>query len=367
MIDRRTLTALACLAATAACARRPAAYTIGVAGPQTVAYGIQNQRGVDLAVAEINQGGGIGGVPLRTVVRDDRADGAMAARIASEFVANRHVIAVVGHAGSGAEVAAAPVYDAGHLVAVATTPSSPDLSGASPWVFRMNTSDSVNGVTIAHFADALGTRLGRPVRAGILYHNDAYGRGLSEAFVRSFRGEVINDDPVGRTTPLEPYVAFYGKSRPDVVLVASDDDIGIAFLREARRQRLNATFLGGDGWEGVVADSAAEGAFVGTPFTAARSDSATRRFDAAFRARYGVVPDAHAALAYDATRLVARAIAAAGGTRDGVRRYLRSLSRGAPFHGVAGPTWFAATNDPVAGTFAMARVEHGTLVPVTAP
>lgn len=347
-----------------ACSRAPREYVIGVAAPQTTGYGIQNRRGVDLAVDEINRTGGVAGVPLRTIVRDDRARGADAARIAGEFVSNPRVVAVVGHAGSAAEVAAAPVYDAGRLVAVAPTPSSPDLTGVSPWVFRIITSDSVNGQTLAQFADGLAPRLGRPPRAAVLYQNDAYGRGLSEAFRRSFHGPIVSVDPVGSDIPLEPYVSFYRRARPDIVFVASTEDIGIALLREARRQQFTATFLGGDGWQGTVVEPAAEGAYVGAPFTAASRDTAARRFVAAFRARYGVLPDAHAALAYDATRLVARALEASAGTRGGVRQYLAALSSATAFHGVAGPTWFSATNDPANGTFRITRIERGRLLPV---
>lgn len=348
-----------------ACSRRPDNYTIGAAGPLTLAYGIQNQQGIDLAVDEINRSGGINGVPLRVIVRDDHASGEDAARIAGEFGANPNIIAVIGHAGSGAEVAAAHVYDGAHLVALATTPSSPDLTDISPWVFRMISSDSVNGATLARFASSLADSLHRRVRAGILYHNDAYGRGLSDAFMHGFQGQVVNIDPVGIDTDIEPYITYLRSEQPDIVFVASDEDIGIKVLREARRQHLRTTFLGGDGWQGVVADSASEGAYVGTPFTAQSSDSAARGFTAAFRAKYKQYPDAHAALAYDATRLLARAIAAAGADRKGVRQYLAALTRASAFRGLAGPVWFAR-NDPVGDTFRITRVHDGMMIPTGA-
>jgi branched-chain amino acid transport system substrate-binding protein len=363
VLDRRLLAPLL-VAGLAACSRSPKEYVIGAAGPQTVAYGIQNQHGIDLAVAEINAAGGIDGAPLRVLVRDDHASGADAARIAAEFVANPEVIAVVGHAGSGAEVSAARVYDGGRLAAVATTPSSPDISGISPWVFRMISSDSVNGVTLARFANDLVTTLHRNPRVAVLYHNDAYGRGLADAFLHTFHGAVISTDPVAATTDLEPYVTYYRSAKPDLVFVASDEDIGIAVLREARRQHLTTTFLGGDGWQGIVADSASEGAFIGTPFTAQSSDTAARRFAAAFRAKYGEYPDAHAALAYDATRLVAEALRHSGNDRARVRDYLAKLSKEAPFRTLSGPTWFASTNDPVGNAFRVTRVDHGLMIPV---
>ena len=192
--------ALAVMASAAACGR-PHEYVVGAAGPLGVAYGIQNREGIELARDEINAAGGIDGVPLRIDMRDDHANGADAARIAGAFVADPHVIAVVGHAGSGAEVSAAHVYDGGQLAAVATTPSSPDLTGVSPWVFRMITSDSVNGVKLARFASSFADSLHHPVRAAVLYNNDAYGRGFSASFLNSFRGVVVSTDPWDPTRP----------------------------------------------------------------------------------------------------------------------------------------------------------------------
>ncbi|MDQ2890120.1 MAG: ABC transporter substrate-binding protein [Gemmatimonadota bacterium] len=348
-----------------ACSRRPDAYVIGAAGPQTAAYGIQNQHGIELAVEEINRRGGINGAPLSVVTRDDHASGADAARIAGEFVANRDIIAVIGHAGSGAEVSAAHVYDAGHLPAVATTPSSPDITGISPWVFRMSPSDSVNGITLARFASSLADSLQRPPRVVVLYHNDSYGRGLSDAFIHSFKGIVISSDPVGPATDLEPYITYFKSQSPDIVFVASDEDLGIRVLREARRQKLSATFLGGDGWQGVVSEPASEGVFVGTPFTAQDPRAPTRQFATAFHARFGLIPDAHAALAYDATRLVARALRSGATTREALRQYLATLNQSTAFASLSGPTWFDGT-DPVGDTFRVTRVHSGLMLPVLA-
>jgi branched-chain amino acid transport system substrate-binding protein len=368
LLDRRIVAAaLAASVSTSsilvACSRQSREYLLGAAGPQSVAYGIQNQHGIDLAVEEINRAGGIDGVPIRIVALDDRASGADAAQVAGEFVANRKILAVIGHAGSAAEVSAAHVYDGGHLPAVATTPSSPDITGISPWVFRMSTSDSVNGITLARFASSLSDSLHRPTRVAILYHNDSYGRGLSDAFLHSFKGQVLSTDPIGTDTNLEPYITYFKTHTPDIVFVASDEDIGITVLREARRQQLSATFLGGDGWQGVVSEPASEGAFIGTPFTAQNSSEATQKFASAFRAKYGMVPDAHAALAYDATRLIASALRSGATTRTEIRDYLASLKRPTAFASLSGPTWFDGT-DPVGDTFSMTRVHDGLMVPV---
>lgn len=346
------------------CSRAPKEYLIGAAGPQTLQFGIETQRGIDLAVDEVNRSGGIGGVPLRVLKRDDHSTGADAARIAGEFVANPRVVAVIGHPGSAAEVAAAHVYDGGRLTALGTTPSSPDLTGISPWVFRMISSDSVNGVMLAHFASALADSLHRPARVGVLYQNDAYGRGLADAFLRSFHGEVINSDPIGPDTDVEPYISFYRTRAPDLIFVASEEEVGLRVLREARRQHLDTRFLGGDGWQGVAVDSVAEGVYVGTPFTAQNPGSSVQRFVSAYRARFGTLPDATASLAYDATRLIAQAIGSAGQDRAGVRRYLAGLTSSNTYPALSGPMWFDAKNDPIGDNFRITQVHQGTLLPV---
>lgn len=363
---RQILTATAVCATLAlgavACQRRPAAYTIGAAGPLRDPSGVMNQRGIDLAIEEINRSGGINGVPLRVIVRDDNSDGPTAAGIAKEFVANPQIISVVGHATSGAMVAAARVYD-GNIAAVATSPSSPDLTGISKWTFRMISSDSMNGGALARFASNLSSGLGRPARAGIIYDNTAYGRGLADAFRRNFRGKVLNYDPVAATQNVEPYVAYYKMKKPDVVFVATMDALGLAMLREARRQSLRTTFIGGDGWEGTVVDTAAsQGVYVGTPFTAQSSDTAVQRFVTAFRSKFKMLPDSRAALAYDATKLTAAAISEVGTDRKAVRDYIAGLNDSRAYRGVTGAVSFASTGDPVGDKFKVLRIRDGALV-----
>ena len=331
---------------------------LGAAGPWGEGYGLMNKRGMDLAVAEINAAGGIRGRELRLLPRNDEGSGVKAAAIAQDFVADPSVVAVVGHVNSGAMVAAARIYD-GNLAALATTATSPDLTGISPWVFRAISSDSTNGLDIANFARRLGRH-----RAAILYENNSYGRGLTESFRRHFEGQIVSVDPIAEDgKDFEPYVAFFKQSHPDVVFVAGTDRSGLAILREARRQGLHADFVGGDGWTGVSVDTAAsEGVYVGAPFTAEDPRPEAKRFVAAFRRRYNTDPDGNAALAYDATRLLARAIAERGTGRRAVRDYLASLADRGGYAGVTGSIRFRTSGDPLGRGIVMTRIHKGALL-----
>ena len=358
-MPRRALIALACLTMIA-CQQNATGYVIAAAGPWKQGYGQMNRLGIELAVEEINKAGGIDGHRLEVIYRDDEGDGEKAAKIAQEFVANINISAVVGHVNSGAMVSAARIYD-GHLAALATTATSPDLTGVSPWVFRVISSDSANGIDLARFAARLGAQ-----RAAILYENNSYGRGLTDAFRRSFPGEIISIDPItdAGNQDFEPYVSYYKRTSPEIVFVAGTEASGIALLREAKRQALNARFLGGDGWTGVVADtSAAEGAYVGAPFTDADTRPEVRRFVEAFLARYERAPDGYSALAYDATMVIATALAKQGPERTRIREFLAELSGRTALTGITGPIAFHANGDPVGKSFVMTRVRRGALVP----
>jgi len=358
---RRTAFTLALLLL-ASCGRAPNVYVVGAAGPWKQSYGIMTRRGIDLAVEEINHGGGIRGAPLRVNARDDEADGTKATAIAQEFVRDKNILAVIGHVNSGAMLAAARVYD-GELTAVATSASSPDLTGVSPWVFRVIPSDSLNGVGLGRFASQIGGTDPVMKEASVLYENDSYGRGLADAFRKNFRGTIISFDPIDESlTNAEPYVSYFKTRRPGIIFVASREQVALAILREAKRQQLDAVFLGGDGWQGIVTDTAAsEGAYVGTSFNADDQAPAVKRFVNAFRKKYNTTPDAFAALGYDATKLVASAISKKGVSRSGVRDYLASLDPSHPFEGLAGTLYFSGGGDPRGMGFRVARVNHGSL------
>lgn len=342
---------------TVACADGGGTVHLGMAGPFTQGFGAANRRGAELAVAEINAAGGINGDSLVIVYHDDAGEGGKAATIAQGFVDDERVLAVVGHVTSGAMVAAAKVYD-GNIAAVATTASSAALTGISPWVFRVISSDSANGVDLAKFAQRLGKK-----RAAVLYENDAYGRGLAEAFRSNFGGEVIAFDPIGYDgAHAAIYMDWLAAREPDLVFVAGTEFTGMAFLRAARARGVRADFLGGDGWTGVVADAeASEGALVGAPFTALDPRPEAQRFVRAYRERFSQDPDGNAALAYDAVRLLAAAVGEAGRDREAIRDWLASRRDAGAFAGVTGEIAFLETGDPIGKAFTMTRVTRGRL------
>ena len=72
-------------------------------------------------------------------------------------------------------------------------------------------------------------------------------------------------------------------------------------------------------------------------------------------------PDGNAALAYDATIMLARAVQAVGPDREKVRDWLASRTERTAHDGVTGPLRFDGAGDPVGKSLIMTRVRKGVL------
>jgi branched-chain amino acid transport system substrate-binding protein len=336
---------------------------LGAAGPWSEPSMALTKDGIDLAVEEVNAKGGVDGRPIRIRYVDDHRSGALGAAVAESLVTDQSVLALIGHVNSPALLAAAHLYD-GHLVAVSSAATAPELSGISPWVFRLVPSDSLSGRAIGRFAAGL-----RPgARAAILYENDAYGRGLCRAFRDGFGGAIVASEPVDENPrSFEPYVAYLKQLKTDVVFSVSLERTGLELLQEAKRQNLGAAFVGGDAWTGIVANApVAEGAYIGVPFTDADPRPNVQAFVAKFRARWGVSPAQDGTMAYDATKLLAQALASGARTRARMRAYVAGLTAEHPYQGITGPISFSAGGDPGVTPLVVTRVHSGSLVPTSA-
>jgi branched-chain amino acid transport system substrate-binding protein len=361
-LSSKQLFAVATLAALifpAACSRNAVTtVTLGAAGPLEQLNGIVTKQGIELATDEINASPDWSGQRhLEILFADDSARGSRAAAIAQDFDTTERVVAVIGHVNSGAMVAAAHLYDK-HLVAVATTATSPQLTGISPWTFRVIPSDSANAISLAKFVTKLGQK-----RVAVLYENNAYGRGLADNFRKAYTGEIIGIDPIDDTADqnFEPYVSWFKRERADLVFVAGTDRSGLAFLNEARRQQLSAAIVGSDGWQALAPVPGAEGVYVTAPFSAQDSRPEVRAFVEAFQRRFHAVPEGHAALAYDVTKMLAWAVVKVGPDRKKIRDFLANLTEETAFHGVTGMIRFRPDGDPIGKGMVLTRVHEGTL------
>ena len=329
-------------------------------------------RAAQLAVNQINANRGIRGRKVELRILDDSGNEDTAVRVAEQLYADPAVVAVVGHLSSGASLVAARVYGGGATPTPMISPSasSPDLSGISPYVFRVCPSDLQHGPQLARFAwQTLGAR-----RAGIIYLNNDYGRGVRRTFAAEFArlgGTVLETDPYIPATPsFEPYFSRMRRSGADVLLLAAERPGAELALREMHALGLRWPVLGGDALTGIEADGAlAEGIRLSSAYLPDRRDERNVAFVADYaRAFPGQRPDHRGAGTYDIVLLLARAIDRAGADRRAIRDYLARVGRGqAAFDGVTGTIVFDGKGDAAGKTAVIGVVRNGRLVTEAAP
>ncbi|MGE5090911.1 MAG: ABC transporter substrate-binding protein [Bacillota bacterium] len=354
LFDRSTLFALlapALATIVAGCgASSGGTVRIGLAGAFDDPIGRPMKLAAELAVSEINASGGIGGQKLELLEKNDYADPDSAVVVANALY-NSDVSAVIGHLFSGTTLAAAPVYNSGSdpVVAVSPSSSSPEVSGAGPYTFRVCPSDDAHGAALARWVrDRLGL-----VRGTVLYLNNEYGRGVRQRFVDEFTrrgGEVLAESPyLGDKPDVSAYLDRIVKDgRSQFLVIAGNRPEAEEILQQAHRRGINVPVLGGDGLEGIEgAGSLAEGVYTSMAYIALLDTPANRKFVTAYRSRYpdAPTPNQPAAATYDAVYLLRDVIAKSGPSRRSVRDGVVQVNPANPFQGVTGAIAFDSLGD----------------------
>ena len=353
-----------------ACGQSSTPIVIGLTGPFSEPLGRSMRLGAELALSEINESGGVRGRKLELLPADDQGQAETAAQVAQRYRDNRAVVAVIGHAANVTTLAAAPIYGSGAnpLVVISPSASSPNLSSAGPYVFRICPDDVAHSVALAEWARSqLGVR-----SAATFYQNDPESRMTAAAFRREFTergGLLLAEDPFSQALPsFEPYLTRAARRGViEALMVVGGGTSIVSILATLDTVGLRPIILGNsDVLRFLPAETGAlEGAFLSTAYLSDRGGTRTESFVTAFRqAHGGQRPDPTAAASYDIVHLIAHAVTATEPTRAGLRDYLARVGTDfEPFEGATGTIAFDENGDLRRTGVEVGVVHDGTVVP----
>jgi branched-chain amino acid transport system substrate-binding protein len=348
---------------------------IGIAGPLGKPNGRSMKLAAQMAADEINRAGGIGGDSVRLEFADDNADASKAIEVARQLRGDPAVVAVVGHVNSAASLKAATIYNAVNndsvpgdpVVQISPASSSPQLTGAGEWTFRICPTDLEFSPVLARWASRLGKR-----RAAVLYANDDYGQGVNTTFGDAFTragGTIVSDDPYlpaayENADALDPYLVRAFRRGADALVIGGQAPEGLKIIAAAKRLGFTGPILGADGLTGVKdGGPVAEGVYVSSAFLPDRPAEKAQRFVQAYRQRFGELPDHRGAMTYDVLYMLKEAIEKGGRDRRAVRDYVAAIGISQPkFDGVSGTIQFDRNGDVVGKEVAVGVVRGGQLV-----
>lgn len=308
-------------------------------GP-TYNFGQSAMNGVLMAAAQVNQYGGINNRQIDVVIHDDRGSAEEAARLAGKLIDQDKVVAIIAGGVSGNSRAAAPKAQSSHIPLISPSSTDPAVTLTGDYIFRACFVDSFQGEVMASFAaDKLKVK-----KAAILFDiNSSYGRGLTEFFETSFRklgGEIVNKQSYTQgDSDFKGQLSSIKAAEPDVIYIPGYYLEVALIAKQARALGLTQPLLGGDGWDAPelwqLGGDALNGSYISTHYSPDDPSPKIQEFVHEYKQRYqNLVPDAHAALAYDAALMLFDAIKRAG-TTDGPQ-LREALASTKDFDGVTG-------------------------------
>ncbi len=303
-------------------------------------FGKSAINGVLMVADEVNQAGGIRGRRIDVVIEDDRGSPEEAARLTAKLIDQDNVIAIIAGGTSGNSLAAAPKAQSSHIPFISPSSTDPAVTQAGDYIFRACFVDSFQGEVMARFA---ANTLKAQKAAIIFDFNSPYGRGLTDYFELSFAkfgGRIVSKQSYTQgDEDFKGQLSSIRAAEPDVIYIPGYYSDVTAIAKQARMIGLTQPLLGGDGWDAPelwqLGGDALNGSYITTHYSVDDPSPAIQMFVESYKQRYGnLLPDAHAALAYDATRLLVDAITRAGTTNgDKVRDALAQTKN---FPGVTG-------------------------------
>jgi branched-chain amino acid transport system substrate-binding protein len=330
----------------------------------TATFGQSTDQGIRLAVDEINATGGVLGRRLAVFLEDDQSRPEEAATAATKLVNQKHVVAMLGEASSSRSLAAAPICQANRVPMVSPSSTNPRVTEVGDYIFRVCFIDSFAGAVMARFA-AESLKL---TRVGLLVdvRND-YSIGLATYFREQFKklgGQILAEQSYSEgDSDFHAQLTQLKAVNPEAIYVPGYyTEVG-TIARQARELGIKTPFLGGDGWDSPklweIGGEALNGSYFANHYSVDDPSPAVQKFVGDYRARYKAVPDALAALGYDAARILADAMRRAGSTAG--EKVRDALAATKDFPGVTGKITLNADRNPIKPAV-MLRIENGRFV-----
>ena len=289
----------------------------------TATFGQSTDRGIRMAVAEVNAAGGVLGRPIEVVTEDDRSVTEEARSAAQKLIQRDQVVALLGEVASSRSLAAAPEAQRAGVPMISPASTNPRVTEVGDAIFRTCFIDPFQGAVMARFAfEDLKAR-----RVAILFDfKQDYSVGLADFFRKTFQqlgGEIVADERyTSGDIEFRAQLTKIRATKPDAIFVPGYYTEAGLISKQARELGITVPLLGGDGWDSSktleIGGKAVEGNFFSNHYAADSDRPQVQEFVKAYKAQHGEVPDAMAVLGYDSAGILADAMTRAG-TTDGAK------------------------------------------------
>lgn len=339
---------------------------IGVVNTMTGPYaewGSFQVNGLQLALEDIKNSGGILGRPVELVIEDNASTNPGTVLAFTKLFTDPAIKGIIGPIASTQVQAASPAIARSGIPTMigGTDPSLTRIN--NKWVFRARPNDLYSSKVIADF----GVNTLKLRKWAIVHATDAFGQGGAKALTEALQAlgvtPILDQGYTSNSQDFAPVVLAIKKSGADVLgtYMTVPADQGI-FAKQLRQLGVNIQWVGSPTTATVTTRNLAGEALYGTYAVAdfnADANDAAREFTRRYHDRYGIYPDNFASWAYDALHILALAMNNANTTEpEAIRKAILSIKG---YKGLEGTYEFDARGDGVHG-YNVVKNEGGKIV-----
>jgi len=320
-------------------------------------YGDDSVKGIEMAIDEINEAGGVLDQQIKLVIIDNKSDPAESASVAAKLMEQDNAVACLGPATSGNYKATIPAAMANQTSILSASATANDVTldpngNVLDYVFRICFTDDFQGVTMANFATS-----NLDAKKAAIYKDTAsdYAMGLAESFRDTFEGlggEIVAEEGyVAKDTDFKAVLTGLKGSDFDVLFVPGYYEEAGLIIGQAREMGIDVPILGADGFDSptlldLAGADALSDVYFSNHYSSLDEDPLVQQFIEDWgSANNNENPSAFNALGYDLGKFIVDAIDRAGSAE---RADIRDAIAGTDeFVGVTGTFAIGPDHNPI--------------------
>ena len=302
-------------------------------------------KGAELAQAEINAAGGILGMHVELIYREEKTETVVES--ARELIEEENVVAILGPLFSSHAVKVGPITTVPVLLGATRAEVTSEETDPNDFLFLVAGSNVLQAELLAK---VVVNQLGAKTAAMIWQNMDVYSEGFVESFKTNFEelgGSVVVEKTYeGKDTMFDEQLTAVKDAAPDVLLLASFPPENPHIMKQAREMEIKSTFIGSDGWDDpLMFENMDALPHLENSYYCTNLDPDAVDFISAYEAKYGSV-DGIAASGYDAMKILKMAIETVGSTDDpgAIRDAIAAIT---DYEGATSISRFDANRNPV--------------------
>ena len=320
------------------------------------------RNGLELSEEEINENK-INGKAINLIIEDGRAD-KKPSLDAYHNIKLQYDVPIVITMGSSVAIALNPIVNEDNVIQMGVATASPDYTTPNDFNFRVFETATLE---MEKLANEIKNNFGFDTVA-VLWINNEYGKGVKNAFVNSFEeyGEIVYMDSFDLgERDFRTYLENLRAKNPDAIVLVTYTKEGANIMKQARKSGIDLQFFssqailaGAELFD--IAGEHAEGLLIANPkFDFESEEPYISKFREAYISKFDEEPSIYGGRAYDALKILAKALENCGQDTVCIKDYLFTVKN---YEGVSGLISFDENGD-VIRPFELKVIKNKKIIP----